>query len=177
MSLPNRAIGFRVFDVTGFCVIGEVEICDFNLIFAFFVDVEMGFSCIIMRVSKSIGFCEKGFLCTIDDAVVGPCAIEAKVDVDELEVEVVIVLVISRKSRLEGRGPVRLVYCNGVRLACCEAGKLACKLEWLPLDAATKLARGLPVNKGTLFRCDAAKLACKLPWPIALLVTPKLVAG
>ena len=145
MSLPNRTIGFRVFDVTGFYVIDEVEFCDFKLIFAFCVDVEMEFPCMVMRVSDSIGFCEKGFFCT----VVGLCAVEAKVDVDELELEAVIVLVISRKSRLEGR--------SAVRLACCGACKLGCKLEWLPLDTAkldatTKLARGLPVNTGTLFQ-------------------------
>ena len=65
MSLPNRAIGFRIFDVTGFCVIVEGEICDFSLI-AFCVDVKMGFSCIVMRVSDSIGFCEKGFFWPIN---------------------------------------------------------------------------------------------------------------
>lgn len=48
-----------------------------------------------MRVSDSIWFCEKGFS--------GLCTIEAEVDVvnEELEVEVAIVLVISRKSRRE----------------------------------------------------------------------------
>ena len=65
MSLPNCAIVLRIFDVTGFCVIVEGKICDFSLI-AFCVDVKMGFSCIVMRVSDSIGFCEKGFFWTID---------------------------------------------------------------------------------------------------------------
>ena len=167
MSLPNRAIGFRVFDVTGFCAVDEVEFCVFNLIGI--CDVEMGFSCIVMRVSDLIGFCEKGFFCTMAAVGVGLCAIEAKVDVDD-ELEV-IVLVISRKSRLEGRSVLRLACCDGVRLACCEAGKLACKLEWVPLDATTKLGRGLPVNNGTLIRCEA-------PWPVnkdaaPLMVTPK----
>ena len=114
----------------------------------------MGFSCIVMRALDSIGFCvnnEKGFFCT----VVGLCAIEAKVDADELELKVVIVLVISRRSRLEGRSALRLACCDGVRLVCCvearlATGKLACgdatKLEWLPLRSAklgatTKLAR------------------------------------
>jgi hypothetical protein len=119
------------------------------------------------------------------------------------------VLVIPPKSRLEGRSALRLACCGEVRLvccdetrlaACCDAVKLTCgdaakmvrvpvdkaKLEWLPLDAAkltqvgaTKLARGLPVNKGTPFHCDAAKLefglaAAKLPWPVNK-DTPKLV--
>lgn len=85
-----------------------------------------------MRVSDSIWFCEKGFS--------GLCTIEAEVDVvnEELEVEVAIVLVISRKSRLEGRS----------------AGKLACGAKPL-IDTTPKLARGLPVFGGTpLFRCE-----------------------
>ena len=108
MSLPNRAIGFRVFDVTrffrvemGLCTMDEVGFC-----------VEMGF-CIVnaiigLRVFDSVGFCEKGFFCT----VVELCAIEAKVDVDD-ELEV-IVLVISRKSRLVGRSVLRLACCDGL---------------------------------------------------------------
>ena len=111
----------------------------------------MGFSCIVMRVFDSIGFCEKGFFCT----VAGLCAIEAKGDVDELELEVVIVLVISRKSRLEGRSVLRLACWDGVRLA---AGNLACG-DAAKLDVTTKLARRLAVNKGRLFRCKPAPMA------------------
>ena len=82
----------------------------------------MEFSCIVMHASDLIGFWEKGFFCTVIEL----CAIKAKVNVDELEVEVIIMLVISRKpSRLEGRSALRLVCCDGVRLVCCNADKLA----------------------------------------------------
>ena len=107
-SLLNCAIGFRIFDVTGFCMIDEGEICDFNLI-VFCVDVRMGFSCIVMHVSDLIGFCKKGFFWTIDAVGVWLCAIKAKVDIDELKFKVVVVLVILHKSQLEGWSVLRFI--------------------------------------------------------------------